>query len=100
MLEFRGKRATAPTAAEAEEIAIRALGFLAAEPDRLARFLALSGLAPESLREMAGTPAFQAAVMDHLIGDESMLLVFADEARLPPERIAAAAALLSGGNGD
>ena len=61
----------------AETMAIAALGFLAAEPERLARFLALSGLGPHNLRQAATSPGFLAAVLDHLAADERLLVAFA-----------------------
>jgi hypothetical protein len=81
---------------DGEELAVAALGFLAAEPDRLDRFLALSGLGPHNLRAAAADPGFLAAVLDYLLGDEPVLLAFAAERGLPPERVAAARAAMDG----
>ena len=39
---------------EAERIAIKALAFLAADAERLGRFLGTTGLGPQELREKAG----------------------------------------------
>ena len=80
----------------AERIAIQALGFLAADEERLERFLALSGLDTAGLREAAAAPGFLAGVLDHLCADEPALLAFAAEAGLAPEAVAAARALLCG----
>jgi hypothetical protein len=80
----------------AETIAAQALGFLAGEPQRFGRFLALTGLDLSDVRARAGTSDLLAAVLSHLTGDESLLLTFAAEARLPPERIAAALTVLQG----
>ena len=41
---------------EAEAIALSALAFLAEEPERLGRFLALTGMGPAELRAQAGAP--------------------------------------------
>jgi hypothetical protein len=79
----------------AEQIALDALTFLATDPARLGRFLALTGIGPAELRAAAGTPGLQAAVLDHLLVDESLLLVFAAERGLDPERVALAHALLA-----
>jgi hypothetical protein len=75
---------------DAETIAVSALGFLAADPERLSRFLALSGLGPHNLRAAAASPGFLAAVLDHLMADERLLIAFAGGENLSPERIAAA----------
>jgi len=50
----------------AEALAIQALNFLATEPERLGRFLALSGLGPESIRAAAAESGFLANVLAHL----------------------------------
>ena len=70
---------------------MRALAFLAAEPDRLERFLALSGLDAGSIRKAAAEPGFLAAVMEHLLADETLLLAFAANEGMMPESVVAAA---------
>jgi hypothetical protein len=80
----------------AETIALQGLAFLAEEPGRLARFLALTGIEAGELRARAGTPELLAAVLEHLAGDESLLLVFAAGRGVRPESIAPALALLQG----
>jgi hypothetical protein len=84
------------TGADPEVLGLAALGFLAAEPDRLVRFLALSGLSLEDLRESAGEPAVLAGVLDHLLADESLLFEFAESQSLHPQEIAAARRKLPG----
>jgi hypothetical protein len=74
----------------AEQIAIAALGFIASEPERLDRFLSVTGLGPETLRSAASTPGFLGQVLGHLAEDESLLLAFAANAGESPARIAAA----------
>jgi hypothetical protein len=81
---------------DGEELAVAALGYLAAEPDRLDRFLALSGLGPHNLRAAAGDPGFLAAVLDYVLGDEPLLIGLAAERGVAPERIAAARAAMDG----
>jgi Protein of unknown function (DUF3572) len=80
----------------AEMIAIRALGFLASEDNRLERFLALTGISPDSVREAAQAPGFLAAVLDHIAGDEAMLLAFAANAVISPAAITSARHVLAG----
>ncbi len=80
----------------AETIAIAALGFLAGEPERLARFLALSGLGPHSLRQAATSPGFLAAVLDHLAADERLLVAFAAAQGVEPGAVVGARDALSG----
>ena len=83
-------------APDPEAVAIEALSFLAGDPERLARFLSLSGLGPETLRAAAAEPGFLAQVLDHVAGDESLLLAFAATAGLAPEAVAAAHHRLTG----
>ena len=73
--------------ADPETVGVAVLGRLADDPERLGRFLALTGLDPASIRSVAGTPAFLCAVLDHVLGDESLLLAVADEAGLDPASI-------------
>lgn len=73
---------------EAEILAIHALGFLASDGERLQRFMDLSGLDVAAIRAGAANPAFLGGILDHLLGDESLLLIFAEEQQLRPERIA------------
>ncbi|ACB94853.1 DUF3572 domain-containing protein [Beijerinckia indica] len=80
---------------DAEILAIAALTFLAAEPERLERFVALSGLTPENLRAAAATPGFLAAVLDHLCSDELLLLAFAANGEHDPAMIEEARTILS-----
>jgi hypothetical protein len=81
---------------EAEAMAIAALGFLAGDGERLGRFLAVTGLGPDTLRDAAREPAFMSSVLGHVAADETLLLAFAANEGLPPERVAAAAARLAG----
>lgn len=73
---------------EAEIIALNALGFLAADSERLQRFMDLSGLDVAATRAGATSATFLGGILDHLLADESLLLIFAEEQQLRPERIA------------
>ena len=79
-----------------EVVGLAALGFLAAEPDRLARFLGLTGIGLDDLRGRAGEPALLGAVLDHLLADESLLFIFAEAEQLHPSQVAAARQKLPG----
>jgi hypothetical protein len=80
----------------AESTAISALGFLAADEERLERFLALSGLGPHNLRRAAADPRFLAAVLDYLVADEGLLVAFAQQEGLDPGAVARARDRLTG----
>jgi hypothetical protein len=82
----------------APELALRALAFLAQDEDRVARFLALTGLDGSEVRDLLGERAFQLAVLDHLAGDEALLLDFASSESLTPEAVGRARRSLGGGD--
>ncbi len=75
------------TPQDPDALAIMALTFLAREPERLVRFLDLTGLEPSGLRAAAASPGFLAAVLDHIMSDESLLVDFAADSNVSPEII-------------
>ena len=75
---------------DAELVAIDAISFLAGDPELLGRFLAISGIRPDRIREAAQTPGFFAGVLHFIAAHEPTLLAFASTAKLPPERVAQA----------
>ena len=80
----------------AENLAIQALGLMAGEPERLGQFLAATGIGPEMIRKAAADPAFLAGVLDHVAGDEALLLAVAEHAGVTPQDVEHAQAVLSG----
>jgi hypothetical protein len=82
----------------AQSLAVTALGFIAADSERLSRFLSLTGLGPGNLRTAAADPAFLGSVLDYLVADEALLVEFAADARVKPEAVARAYAVLRGPN--
>lgn|SRR5690349_18733472 len=81
---------------QAEALSLKALVFLASDEARLTRFLQLTGLAPETLRAQADTPEILAAVLDHILADQTLLLVFAAGEAIEPDQIERARVLISG----
>ena len=84
----------------AEALGLKALLFLVEDEQRLVRFLDLSGLDPATLRARAGSPEMLAAVIGHLLADESLLLVFTAGAGIAPDEVTRAHALLDGPAGE
>ena len=80
----------------ARSLAVSALAFIAADADRLYRFLNLTGLGPDNVRTAAADPAFLGSVLDYLVADEELLVAFASDAGLKPEAVARAHAALCG----
>ncbi|MDX2309131.1 MAG: DUF3572 domain-containing protein [Hyphomicrobium sp.] len=79
-----------------ESIALDALRFLVSDDGRLGRFLGATGLDASELRALATNGDGLAAVLDHLLADESAMLAFAAENGLAPEEVSAAHRTLSG----
>ena len=80
---------------DAEGVAVQVLQVLTVDPERLGRFLSLTGLDPTTIRTAARDPGFLGAVLDHLAGDEALLLAVASEAGLKPDAIMRARDTLS-----
>jgi hypothetical protein len=80
----------------AEMLAIEALHFLAADPERLSRFLALSGIDATDIRAAATAPGFLAGLLDHIAGDQTLLADFAAAADVTPEHVDKARIALAG----
>ena len=80
----------------AESLAIQALAFLAEEPERLGRFLALAGLRPEQIRRAAAEPGFLGGVLEYVSSGEPLLLAFAAHLGIDPAEVGRARAVLSG----
>jgi Protein of unknown function (DUF3572) len=78
----------------AEIVAVQALSFIAAEPERLGLFLAESGIGPDTLRSAAADPRFLASVLDFVMRDDATVKAFSDASKLHPTNIAAARQVL------
>jgi hypothetical protein len=95
------KKGGVPSRETAETLAIQAFGFLAEEPERLGAFLATTGIEPTAIRAAAKQPDFLAGVLEHMLGDEILLIAFADRAGIDPSSVAQARQVLGralGGN--
>jgi Protein of unknown function (DUF3572) len=84
-----------PTEA-AEALAIQALSYIAGEPERLERFLAITGVGVDQIREAAGEPGFLAGVLAYLASDEQLAAAFTADAGCGPADIARAHNALGG----
>jgi hypothetical protein len=90
-----GRGKSSLTKQEAEMIGIAGLSWLAADPERIGRFLAVTGLGPENVRAAAGDPSFLPSLLDYLLANETDLVAFAGEMNLDPLRVRAARDLLA-----
>src|SRR5476651_414577 len=82
----------------AEIVAVQALSFVAADPERLGLFLAESGIGPETLRSAAADPHFLASVLDFVLRDDATVKAFAAASEHHPTTIAAARQALDDGH--
>jgi hypothetical protein len=73
-----------PSLELARQLATDALLFLAQDDARIVQFLYASGMDPADLRASAREDRTLAAVLDHLLAHESLLLVFAANYRRQP----------------
>jgi hypothetical protein len=82
--------------ARAQDLAVAAFDFIAAQPRRLGHFLEMTGVSPESIRETARETYFLAGVLDHISDDEPLLVAFAAQTGIDPNEIIRARDVLTG----
>ena len=78
-----------------EAVALRALVWTLAEPERAMRLLTVTGLTPGDLRARASDPAVLAATLEFLESHEPDLIACAEGLDIPPARLVAARERLS-----
>ncbi len=74
----------------AEALAIEALGFIASDPELLPRFLAITGIEAQAIRQAAREPGFLAGVLQFIAAHEPTLLQFSEQTGTPPQAVTAA----------
>ncbi|MEP9388173.1 DUF3572 domain-containing protein [Mesorhizobium sp. KR9-304] len=84
----------------AEALAIQALGFVAADPELLPRFLAISGIDAGAIRQAAREPGFLAGVLQFIVAHEPTLMRFSEDSGIPPQQVSAALRALPFGGDD
>ncbi len=85
---------------DAQAIALRALAFVAEDEDRLARFLASSGVGQKDVSGRLGDPAFLAGVLDFVLSDDKMTVEFVNHIDIDPMLPRLARRKLPGGDQD
>jgi hypothetical protein len=91
-----GKQRAAERLEAAGELAIRALGFIASDPEELSRFLALTGIEPGAIRTAAAEPGFLGGVLTYIAGNERTLVTFAAQAGIAPGDVEKARIVFAG----
>jgi len=76
--------------ADRESIAIGALSWIASDGEMMNRFLGLTGIEPDQIREVASEPGFLTAVLDFLLAHEPTLNRFCDDNDIEPKFVAQA----------
>lgn len=79
------------TVSDRQTVALQAIAWIVSDSGRAERFLALTGLDPDQLREGLMHAPVQSAALDHLLAHEPDLVAFAAESGLSPAAIAQAA---------
>ena len=83
----------------AEAVGLQAVSFIISDDTLRDRFIAISGVDPDSIRTLITQPEFLINVLDFLIQHEPDLIDFASETNLPPESVVKAWRQLGGGVG-
>lgn len=81
----------------AETLALRVLGWLAGDPDRIGAFLEATGISRGELAGLAAEPVFLAAVIDHCLESDERVIACCDALGLPYEALGGARTGLPGG---
>lgn len=78
------------------DIALKFIGFMVSDEDRLQRFCTLSGMGETELKFGLTDPVMQGFLLDYALSDESLLLTFAADHGLKPESVVRARQQLPG----
>ncbi|WP_299791622.1 DUF3572 domain-containing protein [uncultured Marivita sp.] len=81
----------------AEQVALKAIVWLAGNDDLLPVFMGSTGADEAAFREGVGNPEFQASVLDFLLMDDAWVIAFCDTEGVPYDRLMQARAMLPGG---
>lgn len=84
------------TTVDAASIGVAALGWIAADGEQINRFMSMTGIEAEAIREAAGEPGFLAGVLEFLLAHEPTLMRFSEENGLDPAQVSKAHSALSG----
>ncbi len=81
----------------AETIALSALAWMASREGVLEGFLGASGASADELRERLADSGFLVALLDHLMGDDALVIGFCDHEGVPYDTPMRARGALPGG---
>ena len=69
----------------AESLALKALAFVAANPEELNRFIEVTGVTADLLREETCSPEILASTLDFVLSEESLLINFCSSENINPK---------------
>ncbi len=72
---------------EVDALGIKVLAFIVADVDRIIRFLNVTGLQPETIRESAQSSLFLQGVLDYVSNDDELLKAIHQELNISPASI-------------
>jgi hypothetical protein len=78
------------------DLVMQLIAFMTQDEDRFSRFIGLTGLTLQDLRDRLSDQGFQAMVLDQALEDESWVLEFAASAGLTPDCVLKARRKLPG----
>ncbi|MBA8880218.1 DUF3572 domain-containing protein [Phyllobacterium myrsinacearum] len=82
---------------DAQDLAINSLVFLAQDNELLPRFLALTGITADQIREAAQEPGFLAGVLQFYLAHEPTLMRYCEATQTAPAQVQEALRQLPGG---
>lgn len=82
---------------EAEELAVAALLFIANDPELMPRFLNITGINAEDIRQAAATEGFLAGVLQFIMAHEPTLMAFSNQSGYLPQLVGESVNFLPGG---
>jgi Protein of unknown function (DUF3572). len=81
----------------AEQVALKAIAWLAGNDDLLPVFMGSTGADEAAFREGVMNPEFQASVLDFIMMDDAWVVAFCDVEAMPYDRLMQARGTLPGG---
>ena len=69
------------------DLSYDALTYLAADQERISRFLMISGFTPDTIRPELGKPHFVAGLLDYVVADDRLVIGLAESVGSTPEAI-------------
>ncbi len=79
-------------------LGLRALAFLASDPEAMGAFLGQCGADIDTVRDRANDPEFLGFVLDHLMTEDESVIAFAAAEGIDPLEVIHARTLLPGGD--